>query len=83
MLRPISENAFGGEIHIRSVLASAEHALLHTGGLTFDFLNDFLVAAEFVHVSRVSGFGAFADTSELLFLGQPISLNMEAYKYYK
>jgi hypothetical protein len=52
----------------------------HLVGLNEEFLVYFLTRAGFSTVRRVPGFGIFNDTSELLFKGIPISLNVLAVK---
>ncbi len=50
----------------------------HVAGLDQDFLASFLEDAGFINLRRVSSFGLFKDTSEMLFKGVPISLNVIA-----
>jgi predicted SAM-dependent methyltransferase len=52
----------------------------HLVGLDEEFLGVFLTRAGFVDLRRVRSFGLFQDTSELLFKGIPISLNVVAAK---
>ena len=52
----------------------------HLVGLNEEFLAYFLTRAGFSSVRRVPGFGIFNDTSELLFKGITISLNVLAVK---
>jgi predicted SAM-dependent methyltransferase len=52
----------------------------HYVGLTEEFLGDFLSRAGFVNIERVNSFGLFNDCSELMHVGQAISLNMKACK---
>lgn len=52
----------------------------HYVGLTFDFFAGFLRAAGFENIRRVKSFGLFEDTTERLFAGVPISLNVQATK---
>jgi predicted SAM-dependent methyltransferase len=52
----------------------------HKVGLTQEFALQYLGAAGFTKARRVATFGLFPDTSELTFLGIPISLNIEAVK---
>lgn len=52
----------------------------HQVGLTAEFLSGFLLNAGFVDIQRVDRFGHFADTSDMIFAGQKISLNMQARK---
>lgn len=52
----------------------------HQVGLTAEFLSGFLRDAGFVDIQRVDRFGHFADTSDMVFVGQKISLNMQARK---
>ncbi len=49
-------------------------------GLNFTMLGGFLTAAGFVKIKRVDEHGVFNDTSSYRFLGQPISLNIKAWK---
>lgn len=62
---------FGGHTHAH------DH---HRVGLNQDFLAAFLDRAGFVNLQRVSRHGLFADTSETVVLGTPISLNINAHK---
>jgi predicted SAM-dependent methyltransferase len=62
---------FGGQTH------SHDH---HRVGLNQDFMAAFLDRAGFVKLQRVSRHGLFADTSETVVLGTPISLNINAHK---
>jgi len=52
----------------------------HVVGLNQDFLSHFLHHSGFVNLRRVENFGLFQDTSSMLFMGVPISLNMVAEK---
>jgi predicted SAM-dependent methyltransferase len=52
----------------------------HKVGFTEEFARQYLRFAGFAEVRRVAGFGLFDDTSELKFMGVPISLNIEAVK---
>ena len=52
----------------------------HVVGLDQDFLATFLADAGFGNLKRVASFGLFNDTSEMLFKGIPISLNVIAEK---
>jgi predicted SAM-dependent methyltransferase len=52
----------------------------HRVGLTEEFAYSFLRRAGFSDAKRVASFGLFDDTSNLQFLGVPISLNIEAVK---
>lgn len=52
----------------------------HQVGLDADFLGYFLGQAGFVNLTRVADFGLFHDSSQLLFKGIPISLNVVAEK---
>jgi predicted SAM-dependent methyltransferase len=52
----------------------------HVVGLDQDFLAAFLAEAGFDNLRRVTSFGFFKDTSEMLFKGIPISLNVVAEK---
>ena len=49
----------------------------HKVGLTWEFLLSFAQQAGFSGAQRVSSFGLFEDTSELVCYGVPISLNAE------
>ena len=62
---------FGGHTH--------EHDH-HRVGLNQDFMAAFLDRAGFVNLQRVGRHGLFADTSETVVLGTPISLNINAHK---
>lgn len=62
---------FGGQTHAH------DH---HRVGLNQDFMAAYLVRAGFVNLQRVSRHGLFADTSETVVLGTPISLNINAYR---
>ena len=61
---------FGGHTH--------EHDH-HRVGLNQDFMAAFLDRAGFVNLQRVGRHGLFADTSETVVLGTPISLNINAH----
>ncbi len=52
----------------------------HLVGLNEEFLTNYLQAAGFTGMQRVTGFGLFQDTSCLEMKGIPISLNMTAIK---
>jgi predicted SAM-dependent methyltransferase len=52
----------------------------HVVGLNQEFLAGFLHGAGFVNIRKVDRFGLFADTSNMLYKGVPISLNMIAHK---
>ncbi len=52
----------------------------HLVGLNEEFLTNYLQAAGFTGMRRVTGFGLFQDTSSLELKGIPISLNMTAIK---
>jgi predicted SAM-dependent methyltransferase len=62
---------FGGHTH--------EHDHHHVG-LNQDFMSAFLDRVGFVNLQRVSRHALFADTSETVVAGTPISLNINAYK---
>jgi predicted SAM-dependent methyltransferase len=62
---------FGGHTHAH------DH---HRVGLNQDFMAAFLDRAGFRNLQRVSRHGLFADTSETVVLGTPISLNINAHK---
>ncbi|MBL8324406.1 MAG: methyltransferase domain-containing protein [Rubrivivax sp.] len=62
---------FGGQTHAH------DH---HRVGLNQDFMAAYLSRAGFVNLQRVSRHGLFADTSETVVLGTPISLNIVAHK---
>lgn len=53
---------------------------VHYVGLNFTMLGGYLTAAGFVKIKRVDEHGVFNDTSSYRFLGQPISLNIKAWK---
>jgi predicted SAM-dependent methyltransferase len=50
----------------------------HYAGFTEDLLQVYLMKSGFQKIERVSDFGFFKDTSQLLFKELPISLNMRA-----
>ena len=52
----------------------------HLVGLNQEFLAGFLAAAGFEQLQRVPRHGLFSDTSDMVFAGTPISLNMLARK---
>ena len=52
----------------------------HLVGLNQEFLSGFLEHVGFVKLRRVTGHGLFADTSDMIVAGTPISLNLDAYK---
>lgn len=52
----------------------------HQVGLSVDFLAVFLGEAGFVNARKVRSFGLFPDTSDMIFKGVPISLNVVAEK---
>lgn len=52
----------------------------HSVGLNEEFLASFLRNAGYTHLVRVASLGIFKDTSEMLFKGVAISLNMVAEK---
>jgi predicted SAM-dependent methyltransferase len=62
---------FGGRIDAHDV---------HYSGLTWDFMQDYLGRAGFRSARRVAAFGLFEDASSVQFAGEPISLNVEAWK---
>lgn len=62
---------FGGQTHAHDQ---------HRVGLNQDFLAAYLTRAGFVDLKRVGRHGLFADTSETVVLGTPISLNIVAHK---
>ena len=62
---------FGGQTHAH------DH---HRVGLNQDFMSAYLARAGFVNLQRVRRHGLFADTSETVVLGTPISLNLNAHK---
>ncbi len=52
----------------------------HQVGLSYEILSKFLINAGFSRVERVKSFGMFEDSSLLEYRGEPISLNLVAYK---
>lgn len=52
----------------------------HIVGLDQDFLAHFLTQAGFINLRRTGGFGLFEDTSNMLYKGVAISLNVIAEK---
>lgn len=62
---------FGGHVDAHDV---------HLVGLNAEFLAGYLQAAGFETVQRVARHGLFADTSDMVVDGTPISLNVNAFK---
>ncbi|MCK4837160.1 MAG: methyltransferase domain-containing protein [Desulfobulbaceae bacterium] len=52
----------------------------HVVGLNEEFLTEFLNDSGFVNIKRMNNFDLFDDTSAMLFVGVPISLNLTAEK---
>lgn len=52
----------------------------HQVGLTEEFLAGFLLNTGFADIQRVAGFGQFHDTSDMVYAGRRISLNVQARK---
>ena len=52
----------------------------HYFGWNFSFLQGYLIGAGFKNVERVKTFSLFKDTSDYAPFGEPISLNVIAYK---
>lgn len=52
----------------------------HKVGLTEEFLTSYLQVAGFEAITRIDGFGLFKDSSTLVTLNFPVSLNMQARK---
>tara|TARA_B100000965_G_C19552358_1_gene740621 strand:+ start:447 stop:956 length:510 start_codon:yes stop_codon:yes gene_type:complete len=52
----------------------------HYFGWNFDLLKNFLLRAGFKKVEKVKSFSMFKDTSELISYGEPVSLNLIAWK---
>lgn len=52
----------------------------HLVGLNAEFLCCYLKEAGFTHIRRVDSFRLFNDTSQMVFRGRPISVNMTATK---
>lgn len=52
----------------------------HKTGFSLDILSNLLTHQGFANIRRVKGFGLFKDTSELVFGGVPISLNVQCMK---
>lgn len=67
----VMQMMFGGQL---------DEAGFHYIGFDLELLGVHLYKAGFVDIRRVRSFGLFADTSEMLFHGIPISLNVEAAK---
>jgi len=58
-----------------------DHADFHKVGLTWEFLSTYLAAARFTGIKRVDEFNIFKnDCSTIRYMGQLISLNVEAAK---
>lgn len=67
----IMQMVFGGQV---------DEYDFHRVGLNFETLSAYLTAAGFSRVERVGDFGLFDDDSTIRFSGEPISLNVIAYK---
>ncbi len=67
----VMQMIYGGQSH--------EHDF-HRSGYTFQFLGGYLKHAQFTQIRRVKEFGLFQDTSNVVYNGVPISLNVEASK---
>lgn len=52
----------------------------HYTGLNEEFLSEFLRISGFIAIERVNSLGFFSDTSEMIYKGTRISLNMTAQK---
>jgi predicted SAM-dependent methyltransferase len=52
----------------------------HYVGLSYEILTRYLLNAGFSRVERVKSFGLFDDSSLIDYRGEPISLNVVAYK---
>jgi len=52
----------------------------HLVGLNQEFLAGYVLSAGFDRAERVARHGLFSDTSDMIFAGQPISLNINAFK---
>lgn len=52
----------------------------HVVGLNEEFLSEFLESAGFENIRKVKDFGIFNDTSSMVYMGVPISLNVIAEK---
>ncbi len=52
----------------------------HYVGFNFEILSAFLMEAGFGNIEKVQSFGLFQDTSDMVFKGKPVSLNVIAYK---
>jgi predicted SAM-dependent methyltransferase len=71
-----------GRFHVMRIMFGGQldpHDL-HQIGLSEEFLGDFLKIAGFTRIERVRNFDLFKDTSSFEIHGEPISLNMIAYK---
>ena len=67
----IMQMVFGGQV---------DEYDFHRVGLNFEMLSAYLTAAGFSRVERIGDFGLFDDDSTIRFSGEPISLNVIAYK---
>lgn len=67
----VMQMMFGGQVD--------EHDF-HRIGLNYEMLSRYLTATGFTRVERVGDFGLFDDDSTIRFAGEPISLNVVAYK---
>ena len=52
----------------------------HYFGWNYQFMNEFILKAGFKKIDRVKSFSLFKDTSDYAPYGEPISLNIIAYK---
>ena len=52
----------------------------HFVGFDFQVLRNFLLVSGYADVRRMTGFGMFQDSSELVLFDEPVSLNIEAFK---
>lgn len=52
----------------------------HYTGFNFEILSAYLRETGFVDIEKMQNFGLFQDTSNMVFKGKPVSLNVIAYK---
>jgi len=73
---------FEERVHVMRMMfgGQANPADFHKVGLNEQFLRDFLQAAGFTDVVRTDDFGAFEDSSAIVFRNRRISLNLSARK---
>ena len=75
-------NTFDERFHLMQMVfgGQADAHDFHHVGLDYELLSGYLKAAGFSRVERTGDFGLFDDDSRAEFRGEPISLNVVAYK---